>query len=693
MEQGTKKALIYIAALSAAFAVLLAGAILFRARSGGGMGSETEVPTNEEGVPALPMDTSDGALGSTDGSSVFRITDAETLLLLIWEDAFGEYYRAHGEAPIVIFPDGVTVDETVTFPCPVTFIMLGSVGWADGSTRIRVDTNDAGTVSVSGDEPLSRFEIDAPGCDLFFEGGDVPFLYEVAETQNVASYNGTSTAGAADGDTLGGRGTAKASSVTLYRDGEKTVENDGALFEIRGNLITLYVPHDVSDAEIKRLSVAVGTDSPGGTCTLPDALDLSSPALIDVTDANGGSRTYRIRAERRNLGIPIMSVYTDDGGGITSKLEYTHGYIVLDGKKYEMNIKGRGNSSWKYFPKHSYRIKLDEKAPLCGMASDHDWCLVGNYADPSLLRCRIAFDMASSMSNLKYTPHYSHVDLFINGEYAGSYLLTEKIEDDSDRVPLGNGEDGRGVTDENGKITDLGFLIEFGWDFEGENVWAKDYFDMKHVLRMYIKDPKIEYAFSPEYYYIYFYVMAAEQAIVSGEGYEEYIDVDSWVDWFIVNELTNCTECAFFRSLYMYKPVGGKLCAGPVWDYDMAFGNSLSDIPDYNGWASVDFVSDELYENWMSYLTKDEKFMSRVRERWAEVKDGLLKTALASLEDGRTELALSAEYNFRLWQNALIYPVGMAKSTMLGIKTWDGQLDYIADFLRMRYEWMDKKLS
>ncbi len=683
--ENAKKICIYIAALSVAAAAVLLSAFFF--------GRRLKIPeVTEAPVSALsPEPASDSTLGSADGDSVFRIPDGETLRLLADADAFGEHYRLHGGSPIVVLTDGIGISEDVVFPCPVTVIMLGDVSWENDGARIRIITADEGAVSVTGNEPLSRFEIDAPRCGLSFTGGDIPFLYEVAETQNVASYNGTPTASAADGDTLGGTGTAKAESVTLYADAaRKTVVTD-AYSEVAGNLITLYVPPTVSDADMKHLSLTVS--APGGVCSLPDSLDLSSPALVDVTDEHGEARTYRITVRRRDLGIPTVSIYTDDGGGITSKFEYVHGYMILDGKRYELNIKGRGNSSWSKFPKHPYRLKLDEKAPLCGMTADRDWVLIGSYADPSLMRYRISFDMAASMSNLHYTPHYCHVDLFLNGEYQGSYLLTEKIEDDSDRIPLGNGDDGRGVVDENGKITDLGFLIEFGWNFDSENIWSKDFFNTAYAKCMYIKAPELTYPFSPEYQYIYSYVSSAEQAIVRGAGYEEYIDVDSFVDWFIVNELANCTECSFYRSFYMYKTVGGKLCAGPVWDYDMAFGNSGDDIPGYNGWASVDFVSKELYTNWMAFLTKDEKFMSRVRARWAEVKEDLLETALAAVEDGREKLALSAEYNFRVWPEALRYSVGRAKATMLGIRTWDGQLDYIESFLQMRYAWIDKKLS
>ncbi len=629
---------------------------------------------------ALLGDTLDGV----EDDSVFPITDGDTLRLLADADTFGEYYRLHGVTPIVILPDGVGINGDVAFSCPVTLIMLGSVNWEDDGTRIRVATADAGTVSVSCNEPLSRFEIDAPRCGLEFTGGDIPFLYEVAESQNVASYNGSTTAFAADGETLGGTGKAKAASAALYTDALRTEPYPGSYFDISGNLITLYVPHTVSDADIKQLHVSVG--APGGKCELPASLDLSSPVRITVEDENGDTRTYRLSARRAQLNIPVVSLYTDDGSDIVSKLEYKHGYMEIDGKRYALGVRGRGNSSWTAFPKHSYRIKLDEKAPLLGMNADRDFCLIGNYTDPSLMRNIIAADMASAMQHLYYTPAYRSVDLFINGKYAGVYMLSEKIEDDDDRVPLGEP-----VYDGGGNITDMGFLIEFGWEADGNHVWG--FFSTEYAKSMCIKEPEIKSWHSAEYMYAYNYVKAAEDAIVSGEGYEEYIDVDSWVDWFIVNELTNCTECAFYRSLYMYKPVGGKLCAGPIWDYDMAFGNHMCDLPLFRGWASVDFTHEYMYDNWMKFLTNDEKFMSRVRARWAEMKGTLIEVFDASIEQQQEELSPSVPYNFGVWSEVLTKRIGLARSTVFGRKSWEEHIAYIKNFMDMRYAWMDAALS
>ncbi len=661
---------------AAVCAAIVAIAAFTPAKTGGGA-------SDTLGVLSGGSPESDGAIGVPDGDVIFRVSDADTLRLLIASGAFPEFYAEHGELPTVVIEGPVTLDDDVVFDCCVRLIITGRL---DGGGRIRFSVDGGGKIVISSNENVQRFDIDAPDCELIMTGGDIPYLYEAAELENVASYNGSPTENAAGGDTLGGRGRARALGATLYADKKKQTARDGAYSEVTGNLITLYVPHDVSDSDMKRLPVEIEVD--GGECSLDDAIDLSSPKLVSVVDGAGEERVYRLTARRARLDIPILCLYTDDGSEIDSKENYKSGYMVLDGETYTLSVKGRGNASWNTFPKHSYRIKLDKKAKLCSMTADRDWCLIGNYVDPSLLRNKVASEMAKSMSGLPYTPEYRSVDLFINGKYEGIFMLSEKIEDDEDRVPLGER-----VVGEAGKIADLGFLIEFGWDFSSENVWSRDYFDTDYCLRMYIKEPELTEPNTAEYRYIRDYVKAAEAAIVKGEGYEDYIDVDSWVDWFIVNELTYNTECAFYRSLYMYKPVGGKLTAGPIWDYDMAFGNNLIDRSDYKGWCSVDYVSSWMYENWACFLVKSDDFMARVRARWREVRDDLLDTAKSALFEEAALIEPSVPSNFKRWDKVLNRQIGNSRASTLGFSTWRQHVDYIESFLDSRAAEIDRLLA
>ena len=641
-------------------------------------------------LPAMARINRLPELMTPDGESVFRVSTGEELSELAASDTFIHYYESHGVEPIVIMSDDIIISGEIVIRGGINLIASGNINWAEDA-KISIYTNERRSISVACDENYTRFDIDAPFSALTWSGGDMPFSYEAAQRFNVASYNGAGTAGMAGGDTLGGVGAAKLDGIILYRDKKKTKVADDAYCELAGNTATLYIPHDFTDDDIVSayIDAKISGDFSGVSIAgTSGAVDLSAPVLITVTDEVGDERTYRLSARRAEYGCPVVRIYTEDEAEITSKTEYVRAVMIIDGEEYPLGIKGRGNASWTQFPKHSYRLKLDDKAKLFGMSADRDWCISGNYGDPSLIRNCVAEAMAKTMSGLEYTPSYQPVDLFLNGEYIGVFLFSDKIEESSDKVNLGDT-----VINDDGKIEDMGFLIEFGWDYESENIWAKDYFDTLYCKRMYVKDPDIDSANNPEIKYIMNYIKAAERAITTGGNYEDYIDVNSWVDWFLVNELCNNTESVFHRSLYIHKKAGGKLAAGPIWDYDMAFGNFASDIKNYDGWVSVDSTYEYIGENWMDFLLSDPYFYSRVRARWAEMGELMREAALTALDAAADEIRISQIYNFKVWYKVPVSTIGMSTASRKHYGEWEPQIEYIRDFINIRYDWIDKKLG
>jgi len=383
--------------------------------------------------------------------------------------------------------------------------------------------------------------------------------------------------------------------------------------------------------------------------------------------------------------IPVMEIVTKNNAPIVDKENYVRGTLTIDGVSYSMKIRGRGNASWNQFPKKSYRIKLDDGASLFGLPQNRDWVLVSNYTDKTLIRNCVAHTIAASLSGLEYTPTHFPVNLYLNGQYLGVYTFADKIEEGNGRLELGN----MMVTEENG---DIGFLLEIGWDFNQENIYNKDYFDTARAFRIFVKEPEIGVANSPEFLYLKYYIINMENAIMNDDGWEYYIDVDSWIDWFIVNELTFNTESSFYRSCYMWRPEGGKLKLGPVWDFDMAFGNHYADLEDYDGWCTTESTYEYISENWMNYLMRYPAFTDRLVERWNEVKDNLLETALNAVDYYSTMLDGDQQRNFEVW-DIMGIGVGMASVDPWIYNTYDKQVQYLRDFITTRWNYIDTRLN
>ncbi|MBR5060141.1 MAG: CotH kinase family protein [Clostridia bacterium] len=460
---------------------------------------------------------------------------------------------------------------------------------------------------------------------------------------------------------------------------------------IRDNMIVAEYPVLAGDAAVKDLTLAVFGEKIASAEYQKDGFAPFAYYPVNVTDTNGLSREYVLVFRPEAYDIPVVAVYTD--APIESRTEYVGGKLFINGDNTEayagknidgapMKIRGRGNASWSMTDKRSYRIKLDKKASVLGLRANRDWVLVSTYFDKSLIRNIVAHNMAQRMEHLYYTPTHVAVDLFVNGKYMGVYTVADKIEEADSKVSIYNGSD----------PDEPGFMIEIGWDYSQPYVRDKDYFDTDVLIRLFVKEPEIPSANSPEILYIKDYIRKAEQAILAGEGYEEYIDVDSMVDWFIIAELTNNTEMAFYRSCYMYKPEGGKLIMGPVWDFDMAFGNHSGDLPGYDGWATAEATYWLVNDTWTTYLIKDPGFMEKVKARWLEKKDVLLATALNTIDSQYALIAPSAELNFKVWDN-LTEQVGEGTVDYTVYNTYEKQVLYVREFVIKRAAWIDRRLG
>lgn len=259
-------------------------------------------------------------------------------------------------------------------------------------------------------------------------------------------------------------------------------------------------------------------------------------------------------------------------------------------------ISGRGNSTWAY-PKKSYGIRLKNRADLFGMGSADNWILLSNVEDRSFIRNKITYDMGVA-AGMTGSPESQYIDLYVNHSYHGMYQLCEKVEIDPERVPIKDLEKENknlnreiencrrfGTERQKGVVLsaephDLtgGYLLErdVGEKFSGEiSGFSTDILQNRYTL----KEPA--YASEAQVDYIGRLVNEMELAVLSEDGvnpengrsYTDYIDMRSFAQKYIVEELTK-NNGGGATSSFFYKPddaVSKKLFAGPVWDYDKAY--------------------------------------------------------------------------------------------------------------------------
>ncbi len=461
-------------------------------------------------------------------------------------------------------------------------------------------------------------------------------------------------------------------------------------------LLTVTAPTDTYS--LKTATVSLEHD---GILTYPDPLtqtvDLTSPdCCFIVTNEDGVKTKYTVELRYAKNLIPVVSIDTADGKDILSKDYYMDATISIDTSGVDgwylpqgfsalaptkMEIKGRGNSTWEW-EKKPYKFKFDEKISVLGLTPAKKWVLLANYSDMSLMRNYVVMDVAKVISTVTSPFSQFPVNLFVNGEYRGIYSIGEDHDVGAGRVEL---------PDDTG-VADTSFMLEIGGYDETEDVFGKTVFSTELVRWCTIEHPDDEDVTQEQADFIIDYVTKADTAVKSLYGYEEYIDVDALINWFIANELFYNLESCFNRSCYMTKVPGGKLTMGPLWDYDLAMGNLYNDFGRYDIWACLAQGYGYIGDNWMCYLMKDPNFRAKLRTRWDEVKDELLTTALNRIDRMEQTLAPSAEYNFAVWDILGTRAVRPQPVSIKNLKTYADHVKYIRNFIENRWNWMDANI-
>jgi hypothetical protein len=262
----------------------------------------------------------------------------------------------------------------------------------------------------------------------------------------------------------------------------------------------------------------------------------------------------------------------------------------------EMSIKGRGNMTWTY-PKRPYNILLPAPCCLMGMDKGNTWALLANYQDKTLLRNDVALYMSSQMSLLDYTPDSRMVNLVVNNVYRGIYQLCELPESS--------------LTHYN---TDIVLL-----EFDAKAHYHDITFHTSHNTHpINIHYPEVSEG-DATYHHITQWIQAAEDALFSEnftdsiQGYRRYFDVTSFAEWYILNEIAKSNDAIFYTSCFMHGPIGGKISMGPVWDFDMAFGNYQ-----YKNKININNPEGFYIKNveWYGRLFQDPAFVKLVKQRF-----------------------------------------------------------------------------
>ncbi|MGK0390275.1 MAG: hypothetical protein ACI94Y_003026 [Maribacter sp.] len=357
----------------------------------------------------------------------------------------------------------------------------------------------------------------------------------------------------------------------------------------------------------------------------------------------------------------------------------------------QISIEIRGASS-QNFEKKGYRIETQDETgannnvSLLGMPVENDWVLHGPYSDKSLIRNALTYELGSWTG--RYAPRTRFCELMLNNEYRGVYLLVEKIKRDVNRVEIAKVTD---VDLEGDELTG-GYLLQI--DRDNEDIENEGWFSENGVYPYFyvVEDPKYDEILPVQRNYIENHINDFEEAMSSPnypEAFGNYVDIGSFVDYFLVNELAKHID-AFKLSFYLHKKKdsnGGKLHIGPIWDFNLAYGNwDYACDPNPNSWIH----SCTTVAVWVSRGITIPAVQDSIHCRWVELRETVYQTeTIMDYIDGLEDLLSDAqERNFQAFPilGEYVWP-----NDFIG-ETYEAEINFLKNYVQVRLDWMDDNM-
>jgi len=626
-----------------------------------------------------------GTFAATGSGSqnVFEACNGDVIQLNYGSGAWEEEnsYQLYGPAGNVLFAAG---------PNPPT----GAV-WS-GSTDCMA-TVDAGAV------PCSALPIDTADCILVNNSG----IMGSGIAAGCANYQG--------GDLWYGMLVPPSGNIIVTTQGVGGLNDTGIALWVGADcfsMVRLACDDDEGDGYFSRIFAQELT--PG------DAL------YLQVFGYGGATGTFELcvadpgTVQLESSELPIMVINTNGesipfDGRITAEMELKYAgpgnLTFFNGPSNEYNgpisIGVRGATSSGY-PQRPYKLETrdtfgaNNNVPLLGMPIENDWVLLSNYNDRSMVRNALAFDLSRKLG--QYAPRVQHCEVVLNGNYRGIYLLGEKIKRDNGRVNIAtldpeeiSGDDVTGgyILQQNLRGPDNSFQSQFSpIDHPGFDV---------HFLYEY---PSAQEIVAQQRAYIASFIDSLETALYGPAftdpvlGYRRYLDVPSFITYFLVNEVARNND-GFKKSVFFHKDKnsnGGKLKAGPVWDFDWAWKNinecNVVQGPNGSGWSHRinDCPTDNYSTGWMIRLLQDSAFAAELRCTYENARlTTLSEASMNAYIDSVGALVQHAQVrHFQKWP--ILGISGPSPESGPFGATYSEDLDRLKQWIAIRLAWLDENM-
>ena len=473
--------------------------------------------------------------------------------------------------------------------------------------------------------------------------------------------------------------------VTLRMNSVKTGNNNTMSYNKNSQTYSYCLPTTTNFSSQKFLFNHNGDKVTIGDSVLVDGqyntLDASKPLIVSIW-CYDLHKEYTIKLT--NTGLPIVRIDTKGQSvtrrdtwvdGTSIRIELPDGTVAFESDS--LSLKGRGNGTWTETNKKPYALKLNSKAKILGMDKSKRWCLLANYKDRTLLRNDAAFWL-SRHTDMPYTVKGRYVELVWNGKHMGNYYLCQQIRIESGRVEIADPDLNDPANGGMLVVIDdfLGYSSSDRYDKSPMVGFRSTGSNSRYKLPYVLKDPEEDEngnlltSSSATFKYLQNYVKNMEDAIYTSDqsdNWMNYLDIDRAVDYVLIQEITmnhdsyNTWPNAGPHSAYLYKDAGGKLCYGPVWDFDYhtftlyndaAYGSAASgENPRIKQWELLK-MDNKGYNNkyyFADLVKRSPQFKQRLKERWNEYKYVWKDSLPIYIDMMADSIRVSESYNIKVW--------------------------------------------
>jgi len=369
-----------------------------------------------------------------------------------------------------------------------------------------------------------------------------------------------------------------------------------------------------------------------------------------------------------------------------------------------VGIELRGSTSQSY-PQKPYLFETrdvggeNRNVSILGLPVENDWILLSNYNDKSFMRNILGYELFRKLGY--YAPRSRLVDVIVNNEYRGIYVLTEKIKRDKNRVDIAKLKE----DDNSGEELTGGYIFKVDY-WNNYDSWLSPYSPIDHSnfdVHFVYHDPDWDELTSQQKNYIKDYVTSFEMALYGSNfkdaslGYPNYIDIQSFVDYFIVSEVSRNND-GFKKSRYFYKDKNGKITAGPVWDFDWAWKNIdecyIFKATDGSGWSyKVNDCNPWIKSpGWMIRLLEDFYFKQKVNCRYFQLRENVLSDEnVLGMVDSLYNVVKDAQVKHFQKYQILGENVG-APEVGEQPTTYEGEVEKLKNWITTRLNWLDNNM-